>query len=92
MTIDFNNLSVKEARVLATASVQEALLGMIEPRIDSIQKHLSDMGSDREEHLAVGALSALAALRDALRTAPSVVEADAKAADAKGTSALEGFV
>lgn len=92
MKIEFNNLTVKEARVLSLASVQETMLGMLEPRIDSIQKHLSDMGSDREEHLAVGALSALAALRDALKTAPSVVEADAKAAETKGTSALEGFV
>lgn len=92
MKIDFNNLTVKEARVLALASVQETLLGMIEPRIDSIQKHLSDMGSDREEHLAVGALSALAALRDALKYAPFLMEAEAKAAETKGTSSLEGFV
>lgn len=91
MTIEFNNLSLKEAQVLSLASVREALLGMIKPRIDSIQIHLSDMGSDREEHLAVGALSALAALRAAIETAPSVVEAEAKAANTKGISA-EGYV
>lgn len=92
MKIEFNNLTVKEARVLSLASVQETMLGMLEPRIDSIQKHLSDMGSDREEHLAVGALSALAALRDALKYAPVLMEAEAKAAETKGTSSLEGFV
>ena len=91
MTIEFNNLSLKEAQVLSLASVRDVLLGMVEPRIKSIQEHLIRLGSDREEHLAVGALSALAALRAAIETAPSVVEAEAKAAATKGISA-EGYV
>lgn len=92
MKINFVTSSAEDL-ALAQRSVQEALGAILDRNIDALQCNLSDTGDDREARLAIGALSALAALRAALKSAPKRVEADAKAKSARdGNPAMEGFV
>ena len=93
MTISFvNDATSAFDRAVSQHNVQATLLDILGAKIESLQSSISGAPNDREEHLFVGAMSALAALRDAIKSAPARVEAEAKAKTKEGTSDMEGFV
>ena len=93
MTISFlSDATTAFDRTVGQTSVQTVLVDILGAKIEQLQKTISDTQNDREEHLFIGALSALAALRDAIKSAPARVEAEAKAKASAGTSDMEGFV